>query len=347
MRLLNHLNPQQRHRTLDVIRGLAVLLVFFAHLDNYSLLYIWPLSAQPLQMVIGRVGYYLFFLLSGYLIWASAEKTLQMRNGVLLFFSHRITRICPIYFFSIGFIVLFEPLFIGYKRPEIDWYIIARHLSFSQGLQPIVSDALNTPFWTLTQECLFYLFVPLLFALKPSNRFLTFTILISQILWLTLSAHLNGFTHFWALFCTGILMFKNQGSLRKTLSICLIYIGLVLFFAYPKNTFYQMIFVVGLFNLLLNFNFSGLLFKPLAGLGVISYSVYIWHAILIHLVTPYILKGHLLVPVMTPWLPYGIYWEALLLIAGIIGFSTITYLFIEKPSMTKLRIKLINIVDNK
>lgn len=50
---LNTLSHQNKTQAFDFMRGVAVLLVLFTHLDKYQLLKVWPISYHRSQGVIG------------------------------------------------------------------------------------------------------------------------------------------------------------------------------------------------------------------------------------------------------------------------------------------------------
>lgn len=343
MKILNSLN-HNLHHTLDLIRGLAVLLVFFSHLENFKIFVIWPLSYQPIGTSIGGLGVDLFFLLSGYLIWASARQTLNQQQGVLRYAINRITRIYPLYLVCIITIVFTADYFIGFKKPEISFEVIARHLLFLQSFEPNVSYKLNGPFWSLTYEFLFYLLVPVLYFLRPSYWMLLLSIVLTQASAILFTG-VHGFVHYWCLFAIGILIQQSQKTLASGIGFALLAVLLgLIFIDYHSFKALEFIFAIVLFSTLLNFEFKSILFKPLVGFGVISYSVYVWHYVIIHFVAPYIKNVHVLMMPIKPWLPFGVALEALYLVVFIMVFSTLSYWLIEKPCMTALRRKLTNAI---
>lgn len=345
----SNIDNSSKDKTFDAIRGIAVLLVLFTHLDNYRILYIWPFSSQPIQGAIGQCGVFLFFILSGYLIWSSASKQLIKKNGLSAYFVNRFTRIYPLYATCIIFIIIFQSYFIGYKKPDLSLDVLIRHAFFLQSFTPNISASLNGPFWTLTHEVIFYLLVPLIFKIKNLNAVLVFSLISTQVAWHFYAQHLHHFLNYWPLFAIGIYTCKTKLAIKTAFCTIIIFACLVLYIKSPANIINQMIMAVAIFHLMLNYQFKSIIFKPIVGLGVISYSLYVWHYVLIHLGTPYIIKYitpqiknfNLLIPKFKPWLPNGFYIEALLIIFFIVLFSTASYLIIEKPFMTAIRKKIL------
>lgn len=328
--------------TFDLIRGVAVLLVLFSHLDNYKMFVIWPLSFTPIGSAIGQLGVDLFFLLSGYLIWASARQILSKPMGICQYAIHRFTRIYPLYILCILSIVACANMFIGNKQPVVNVEIILRHLFFLQDFSPNVSRTLNSPFWSLTHEFLFYLSVPLIYLLKPTRVFFIVSIFVTQLMVACL-VNIHPFVNYWCLFAIGILVQQEKKLLNSVLNSILLWVMTVaVFFHYPivKSTFFVFVYSLLIFNLLMQASFKHWIFKPLIGLGIVSYSVYVWHYVLIHLISPYVKNVHLMIAPVEPWFPFGVAMEALFLIVFILLFSTMSYLLIEKPSMTILRANL-------
>lgn len=208
--LLQTLDGHQNKHALDSLRGIAVLSVFFAHLDNYFLLVIWPLSFKPIQANIGAFGVNIFFLLSGFLIWQSAKRLLVKKNGLMIYFIHRITRIYPLYLINIAFILMCSSFYIGYFKPDTSFVTVIRHLFFLQNFKPLVVTHLNGVYWTLVHEFIFYLLVPILFVLRIKVWHLVLTALLTQVLWHFYSDSLFGFVNYWCLFVGGMIIAETK-----------------------------------------------------------------------------------------------------------------------------------------
>ncbi|WP_122437427.1 acyltransferase family protein [Pseudomonas viridiflava] len=95
-------------KTIDALRGVAAAAVFFSHSDASRLATNEWLTAN--RGVLGSVGVYMFFCLSGYLIWRSGLRLIGLPGGLRLYAIHRITRLMPLYLVNL-FVVL---ALIGY-----------------------------------------------------------------------------------------------------------------------------------------------------------------------------------------------------------------------------------------
>lgn len=130
----------QREKWLDSIRGIACLIVLFAHI----------FSTVPTVGVLvsgcGKIGVWLFFILSGfwmYYPYCVQQKTFDM-NDTLAFYIKRIFRIYPMYM-----VVLTVCIFLGY----IDKMQFVKHLLLLQGWGH---------FWAIPVEMKFYLIAPVI-----------------------------------------------------------------------------------------------------------------------------------------------------------------------------------------
>jgi len=85
------------HKPLDGLRGLAVLMVVFGHGANHGL---GPFGPDSI-MVRGKLGVYLFFVLSAYLLDRQIIKMFQQGRAQwdywLYYISRRILRIFPLF----------------------------------------------------------------------------------------------------------------------------------------------------------------------------------------------------------------------------------------------------------
>ena len=147
----------------DILRLVLAVLVFFAHWNI--------LTSQKISFVlfsIGDLAVHLFFIVSGFLIFLSFDADQNKKH----FYIKRFFRIFPLFAFLIILQTLF---FIGFSDGstfEVIKYFIA-NIFFLNFLAPSVGstlsslevNAINGSLWTLKNEVVFYLIVPLLFML--------------------------------------------------------------------------------------------------------------------------------------------------------------------------------------
>jgi peptidoglycan/LPS O-acetylase OafA/YrhL len=128
---------------LDVLRGIAILLVIFAH-------FLAPTLNS--SIVAGNAGVILFFLLSGYLM----DKNLAIDPAIGPYAIRRAFRILPPYWLSIALIALTTS---NWSAPQI-----AANAAFTAPLFGF--ERMSGVYWTLYVEVTFYVLAPILFVLS-------------------------------------------------------------------------------------------------------------------------------------------------------------------------------------
>ena len=147
---------------LDGIRGLAVLFVLFSHLANEGLVL---LPMHIAGNASGKIGVYLFFTLSSFLLSRALLAKAKLHPLALFdwltYSVRRITRIYPFYIVALSFVVvssscgwnLFEPM---------GWGDFLRHVALLDG---------KGHFWTIATEVKFYLILPIfIFAYRRCSQ---------------------------------------------------------------------------------------------------------------------------------------------------------------------------------
>lgn len=150
---------------LDCLRAIAALLVIFEHV-------IVPLLPMWMAFHPGGVGVYFFFVLSGFLITDRlATRTGPPSARIGSFYLRRASRIFPLYY-----LVLFSgaALAIPGFRESLPWG--AFYLNNFQMLDAGRFAGYAGHFWTLAVEEQFYLLWPLLFLFLGRSATLTFAI---------------------------------------------------------------------------------------------------------------------------------------------------------------------------
>lgn len=148
-----------RNPVLDGLRGLAVLLVLMAHSSNVGLRLHPALDLSG----CGRMGVFLFFVLSGYLLTAQllASDDLARPRTWVRYLSRRLLRVLPAYvawvflYFALRREVPIEP-FATWELPDV-----SQHLLFAKG---------DRHLWTIPVELRWYLALPLVVLLVLACR---------------------------------------------------------------------------------------------------------------------------------------------------------------------------------
>jgi peptidoglycan/LPS O-acetylase OafA/YrhL len=345
-----HDNKAGHIKALDGLRGVAVLLVVCSH-AAMSDLYIH----ESLNWVRGgKMGVYLFFLLSAYLL--DRQIALAFRRGNVSvrywanYFLRRILRIYPLFILAIaayGIMTLAGiPTFINRLTD------VPAHLLLLRG---------NGIFWSIPVEFKYYFFSPLL--LWVCHRFLRWdwrkvtllllAITVASIILQYLFSFSNISTlRYLPLFLAGTLLSLIEVAFQKErphsqsyaklfdgfgliaagilgLSIPLYFsavFGFILDIHQPVFTFpYAILWTAVLVAVRYG---SGILrcifeFKPLRFLGTISFSVYLFHLVIIVLVDR---------SEIPQWSKFYVYFVAT------IAVSSITYLVVERP-LARIRLK--------
>lgn len=326
----DHKDENQENIFFDALRGIAAILVYISHADANR--FFWYEPILPIKGALGELGVNLFFILSGHLIWNSAQKNFQSEGGLKIYAINRATRILPLYFISILFCIIVLPTLTTGFLPTITVENIFRHITFTQGLLPLANRAFNPVLWSLTHEIIFYILVPLIFLAKRKYLVVllgTIVCIIASQKWqnITIQPFLDKFI----LFCFGIFLVKLKEYISISLSIAVFLILLVVELPISLKNH---LFAISIFILLFSLKDSKepilrIAIRILSPFGVISYSIYIWHYPLIEIAPRIINQFNALNESM---LLRGI---SFAILCGII--CTISYLIIEKPMMTTFR----------
>jgi peptidoglycan/LPS O-acetylase OafA/YrhL len=279
----------------------------------------------------GALGVHVFFILSGYLIWRSAQA-LPGVEGARVYAIHRITRLVPLYWLNLAFCVLVLPYTISAFQPTITSESILRHLTFTQSLLPSVQRDLNPVLWTLTHEAIFYALVPLMMMLPklaiPALGLITY-------LWpADASGPFQPFLALFFLFTIGIMFAERRFVLG------LVVAALVTGASWSRLPLWQALLVpsaaLTVFVGLQLPNQGLRLTAPLRWVGVLSYSLYIWHYLLINIIGTE--QGLRVLAKLTFGASSGSgFVRAIAFLTLTFFVCWLSYRLIERPSMNQLR----------
>ena len=148
---------------LDVLRGIAIILVFFYHTFHFIPFF-----------EFGWMGVDLFFVLSGFLITDLLLVTQKNKNFFRNFYIRRFLRIFPLYYLVLTVFLVLSPYFFSQQNLNEYTYYNQNQFWFWAQLQNwlFVTKGLgNSPYlshlWSLAIEEQFYLFWPLLVKKFP------------------------------------------------------------------------------------------------------------------------------------------------------------------------------------
>ena len=149
---MNELKKQTRLAELDALRGLAALSVVFYHFttwyNNKFIMHIHPLFS----FWFGYCGVHLFFMISGFVIFMTLEKTAKPFDFIV----SRFSRLYPAYWA----VILFNLILISPIDPR---QFILNATMLSPWLH---SKYVCGAFWTLSVELAFYICILFLFITR-------------------------------------------------------------------------------------------------------------------------------------------------------------------------------------
>ena len=255
---------------LDGIRGIAIILVLIQHTVYRSL--------EVFKFDVGKMGVFLFFTLSGYLM----VKTYSSYENTSLFLKKRVNRVFPLFFSYILIIALFT----------LSW---DQHFSYAMLFLENFHMASTQKFsfevghtWTLALEIQFYLLFPFLYYLLKKKPIALYILALTLIF---ITAYFLNQISLWAYaypwfsgFCFIAGMILTKFSINR-------FIYLIIFSLFyftdllPPEIFYSF-FALFLIQSPKNFILN---FKPLTAIGKASYSMYLFHLALLkqfHFVNP-------------------------------------------------------------
>jgi peptidoglycan/LPS O-acetylase OafA/YrhL len=313
-----------RYELLDGLRGIAALAVVLHHVGVGG------------DWMIGHYAVMVFFVISGYCITASAESSRRNGGGFREFMLKRVRRIYPPYILALGFFALTRwvksarnPGF-EFKPSFLDWL---QNLTLTQWVsslfQPVQWPSFNhkvfvAAYWSLNYEEQFYLVMGLgLTAAMLSRTPIIISVLTLSLVGLVWNWLIPGnwacglFIEYWLHFALGSVLFYvlcrfTQKAHRSAFLAMVAALGIACLgraLLYPADVSYDMRAMIELSFLsavTLTLYFlrplsQGIskspLWRPIAALGAISYSLYLIHQFNLTLVDA---TAHKLLPTNSP-----------------------------------------------
>ncbi len=216
---------QGRFRELDGLRGIAAVAVMFAHFTVGFDEYFPGHSPPPFTFRVGGYGVHLFFLISGYVIYWTAERSANLR----VFAVSRFTRLYPTFWVCLA-ITLAATIALGNQSLIPTAKEILGNVTMVPRLIGVRS--IDGAYWSLSVEMLFYLLIAVvILRWKSISRapmesvilvWLVFSVSVILAEYLRGGAMLHALAVFAAaehapLFCAGMLLFRSDGSPRSPL----------------------------------------------------------------------------------------------------------------------------------
>ena len=248
-------------------------------------------GSAPFYEMTGQVGVSLFFMITGFLFWGRVLRSRGPLEVVPLYLS-RIRRIVPMYLVSVMMVLAVVAVLSGFSL-RTDLFSLVKDLRawFSFGFMTFgalngFSDGhfINPVYWTLAFEWLFYISLPFLslFAKPPWSFAL---LVVAPVFCLHAPVTLN----FIAGGVAALLVDKRwlgdqlQRPLWTPVALAALALAFLAPSAYAKGSV-AALFVFFLFIVHGNSLFGLLRSPPAKQLGLISYSFYLVHAIVVFVV---------------------------------------------------------------
>ncbi|WP_068399588.1 acyltransferase family protein [Pedobacter cryoconitis] len=257
-----------RIKQIDILRGIAALLVTIFHLTGSAGLS----KATASYGSYGWLGVQIFFVISGFVLPYSMYKTGYNISSFGTFLIKRIVRVYPPYLVAIAIAVAMA---IATGRELLYGITLLSHFLFLNELLGLHSW--SPVFWTLFIEFQFYILIGILFPIVVSNNYKSLAfVFVMSILSLLFSRSIV--VYWFPFFGLGILIFNKYFT---NMSLKMFWFGittLTVLIAYVHGISHA---VAGLsavlFILFVKADQETFFNRALFGLGNISYSLYLVH----------------------------------------------------------------------
>lgn len=143
-------SASNRFVSIQYLRALAAILVAIQHANS------GPIHVDLTRLEPGRFGVNLFFVISGYIMWAT---TTAARRSPRQFWMARIIRVVPLYWiFTSLYLAIFMLHPAALNHPSNDLVHIAKSYAFVPAVHPLLQDIVPVYSlgWTLNYEMFFY-----------------------------------------------------------------------------------------------------------------------------------------------------------------------------------------------
>lgn len=279
-------NQNNRLTVLDSLRGIAALSVVLFHFtygyDNGLKI----LSPKRFYFTYGDLGVQLFFIISGFVIFMTIEKTKSSKS----FFISRFSRLYPAYWSAIMLTISLTTLLSApFQKGIYDIKEVLVNFSMLQYWFKIQN--IDGAYWTLAVELTFYFLIWCLYKFKKLNSIQWFSLI-----WLSLTFLFYIFEipfgkfvkaililNHAPMFASGIgfyLLHQKRGSLLTHILIAIAFICESYMLFLNRSDLSSYIIISLFFILFYLFSYSKLEFlsnKILLFFGSISYTLYLIH----------------------------------------------------------------------
>jgi len=321
----------KRYAELDALRGIAAIMVVLFH---YSFRYgsIYGYAVEPaFSFEIGQYGVQLFFIISGFVIFLTLNKTEHVSDFIV----SRFSRLYPAYWAAMLF--TFSVVYV-FSLPgrEVSFSVAVINCTMLQKWFKVAS--VDGVYWTLAVEMSFYVIMIFLFVTRQLRNINIVScvwlcvILLSHYLEKLFSIHIHGalkllfLLDYGNLFIAGIMFYKMMYKIEWSSILILMFAFLVGYLMHDELVLLTTVYFV-LFTLFVTGFLKFLAIRPLVYLGSISYSLY-----LIHQNVGYVIIRNLeTYNLATPF--------SIIVVPAIVSIfvASLIFRYIEKPAMLLIR----------
>ena len=147
----------------DVLRIIGAYIVLFSHSFRHFEV---PKPEWASFLTEGSVGVMIFFTMTGFLMMASWENTINRKQGYLAFLKKRILRLYPMVWLSFFFVVAVD--FFVYRvrfeiGPFIRWFF--EYGILTKGSMYMGEGIGNGVLWTIIPDLFFYILTPIVYKI--------------------------------------------------------------------------------------------------------------------------------------------------------------------------------------
>lgn len=289
-------NGRKKDITIQLFRVIACIMVMLTHMRA-----VVPMDAIANYIDFGGFGVGVFFIISGYLAFNSAD----LANGrVLNYYKKRALRILPLFYVVIlVWAVLRSFVFVDMPEDPAGLYWLNYVLLIFKSYPNSVIEWSNVgAVWTIASFIYFYLFMPLFY--KYINSFTK--ALMAEILFIGINIAYYLFSIKWfeplsdlCIFGLGILIYfakKESQESKFTLFGCLLLIIWIINFSDVKHMLFISIIMA---IILMNSNIKDTSIERVKGLNKLlnvldkySFEIYLSHPIILYLVSSLGIAGN-------------------------------------------------------
>jgi peptidoglycan/LPS O-acetylase OafA/YrhL len=339
--------PRSGHRLahIDSMRAIAAFLVLWVHVSG-SFLRLGPSGAWMHDLAgrinMGRIGVVMFFAISGFVVPFSIKLTHP--HPIREFLLTRFFRLYPAYWLSIPLGIFANWL---WSRP-FTWPMLAVNLTMLEYIFDV--DPIIGLYWTLAVEFVFYACCALLVAMHSIENYRRIGLLVV----LLIATHVTivaaswgragGFHYIFSewfinlavMFWGTLYRANSEGAgLERPMRILMGSVAFFIVVVYPLAfrfligvpLSFTIGYSIGVLLFIVGTRFLRIRFAPLAWLGLISYSIYLLHPVVLAVV----LRGLMALPRDSWWRTWhlGAYVALVAIIASMV--AAVVYYRIEKP----------------